>query len=109
MIEILFLQLHEKTVGFQISGHSDLNPNGEDLLCCAVSVLSENCINSIEQLAKDKPIRFALNEEEGFMHFQLSEPTYEAELLLKSFMVGIEGLREEYGKYLRIGSKEVEQ
>ena len=93
--------------GFQISGHSDYNPDGEDILCAAVSVLTTNCINSIEKFTQDKTDILAVNEEEGFVHFRLKTVSDESRLLLNSLVLGLQSLEESYGKFIQIQFEEV--
>ena len=95
-------------VGFQISGRSDYNPDGEDILCAAVSVLATNCVNSIEHLTPDEPQVLAVNEEEGFMHYRLKTVSDASRLLLDSLVLGLKSLEESYGEFIQIQFEEVE-
>ena len=94
-------------IGFQISGHSDYNPDGEDILCAAVSVLVINCINSIERFTEDETDILAVNEEEGFFHFRLKTLSEGSRLLLNSLVLGLQSLEESYGKFIQIQFEEV--
>ena len=103
MIEVLFYRKESGALkGFQISGHAGYGESGNDIVCAAVSALSENLVNSVEAFTGDKPESLAVNEEEGFLHFTLSEVSTETELLLKSFRLGIEIIQKEYPEYLQI-------
>ncbi len=89
--------------GFEISGHAGYAECGKDIICASVSVLAINTVNSIEQFTNDK---FELREspdESGYLYFYIKEPSYESELLLNSFIIGINAIYDNYGKkYLKI-------
>lgn len=89
--------------GFRSSGHAGFDDKGKDIVCAAVSVLVINTINSIEALTSDK---FDLNvdEENGFIEFRiLTQISKESILLLKSFILGIQGIVKDYGHdYIRL-------
>jgi hypothetical protein len=92
--------------GFQVSGHSTYNTHGEDILCSAVSVLTINCMNSVEALTEDEPLIQAVNEEEGFVHFRLKTISEGSRLLLRSWLLGMESIAETYGDYIQIEFEE---
>ncbi|MBO7364477.1 MAG: ribosomal-processing cysteine protease Prp [Lachnospiraceae bacterium] len=88
--------------GFRVSGHSGYRSAGQDIVCSAVSVLAVNTVNSIEAFTKDTFESLAVNEEEGFFFAELKEVSDASRLLLDSFFLGIEGICESYGKYVKI-------
>ena len=98
----LFQNSEGKLYGFQISGHSEYAKSGEDILCSAVSALTITTINAIEKLTEDKPEILALNEEEGFMRFELKSVSKESEILLEALKIGLTSIEESYGKYIQV-------
>ena len=106
-IEVLiYRDPEERVTGFQISGHSNYRRRGNDILCSAVSILAENTVNSIEVLTDDKPDILAVNEAEGFLHYRLKTVSEKSELILQSFVLGLQKIEEEYGRYITIGFTE---
>lgn len=101
MIRVSFYYDEDDNInGFCIKGHAGYGKAGEDIICSAVSVLSINTVNSIEELTKDK---FECKEEDGFLDFRLITISDSSILLLKSLKLGIEGIIEDYGKkFVRI-------
>ncbi len=91
----------EQIFGFRIAGHAGYDRYGRDIICAAVSALSINTINSIERFTTD---RFAVEQADGDLKFKLvTNEAPETQLLLKSFILGLESVRETYGdKYIRI-------
>jgi hypothetical protein len=102
MLITVYRDKDRRVKGFQISGHSDYNPSGEDILCASVSALAINCINSIEAFTEDTPEILAVNEEEGFMHFRLKETSEKSRLLLDSLVLGLKSIEGSYGNYIQI-------
>lgn len=92
----------------EFSGHALFAEYGKDILCAAVSVLALNTLNSIEALCEDKFISYE-NPEEGYLKAEFEEDlSSEANLLMKSLILGLDGLSEEYGKkFIRIIRQEV--
>ncbi|MGN6713552.1 hypothetical protein SAMN02745136_00186 [Anaerocolumna jejuensis DSM 15929] len=85
-----------KITGFRSTGHAGFAESGQDIVCAAVSALVINTVNSIETFTSDT---FDLKEEEGMIDFRIvSKPCNESTLLLNSLFLGINGIREDYGK-----------
>ena len=87
--------------GFHIEGHAMYADRGKDIVCSAVSVLAINTVNSIENLTDNRIL--AENAKSGALDVSFPEGLDEAgELLMQSFCLGLEGIQEEYGSYLKI-------
>ncbi len=83
---------------FECNGHAGYAEYGEDIVCAAVSVLTINTVNSIEKLTQDEIDVFE-SEEDGIIRVTFREvPSREADLLLKSFELGVTGIYDQYGK-----------
>lgn len=95
-------------IGFQTSGHAEYAQSGMDIICSAVSALTITAINSIEELT-DMEFKFQEDEEKGRMDYQLISPvSSEADLILRSMVIGLKGIEQQYGKkYLKVNTKEV--
>ncbi|MCR5404833.1 MAG: ribosomal-processing cysteine protease Prp [Butyrivibrio sp.] len=79
-------------------GHAGFAEYGEDIVCSAISVLTINTVNSLEKLTKDKFSLFT-DEKKGIIRMTFTNPVSgDAELLLKSFELGITSIYEQYGK-----------
>ena len=98
---VIYKNSGDDIFGFRISGHAGYDRYGRDIICAAVSALSINTINSIEKFTMD---RFAAEQSDGNLKFKLvTNNAPEPQLLLKSFILGLESIRETYGdRYIRI-------
>ncbi len=92
--------------GFSVVGHANYAENGKDIVCSAVSILSINTINSIENFTNDK---FVVNSEDGLITFSFTDNvSKESVLLLDSMILGFKTIKKEFGKkYIQILFKEV--
>lgn len=94
-------------LGFSCSGHAGYARAGEDIVCSAVSVLTINTINSISSFTD---ARFSLesHEESGHLEMLLETPVDAgAELLMKSLVLGLQGIQDNYQGYITLNFKEV--
>ena len=87
--------------GFVVKGHAGFDVSGQDIICAAVSVLTINCSNSIEKFCLDE---FTTRSDEGFLEFEITtQVTEEAQLLLSSLFLGLQGIEKDVGKkYLKV-------
>ena len=111
MTEIRFIRNSEhKFVGFICTGHAEFDEKGKDLVCCAISILTINAINSIEKVAK-KDAEVNEDEENGNLSIILKDdPDERTETIFRCLILGLKGIRAEYGgNYLRVIDKEEEQ
>ncbi len=92
--------------GFEASDHTGYADLGEDIVCAAVSVLTINCANSIEYLAKDK---VETEERDGYLSCRFPEGlSSEGILLMDSLVLGLESVERGYGKsYVDVKFEEV--
>ncbi len=89
-------------------GHAGYGKAGNDIVCCAISVLVINTINSIDELT-DTKLEVSSREDEGIIECLFPEsPDEGSRLLLDSMILGLESVALQYGKkYLKLKFKEV--
>ncbi len=98
MIQVIVKKQKENIIGFRVEGHSGYASHGSDIICSAVSILTINCINSVEEFSEDEFI-LDTNEEKGLIDFTLrTEPSKETALLLRSWEMGITQICQTYGE-----------
>ena len=103
-------------MGFTCMGHAgyakkSLFGKQPDILCSAISILTINTINSLEQLTGEKDnMKITTNEATGFMKCDFSVPITkpDSKVLLDAMVLGLTELSKEYGnKYLQVNFEEV--
>ena len=114
MITILFKNLvfdneidlsNRKNIYLEISGHSDLNKKGNDILCSAISVLSQTFILTVDRILK---IKQQIDRDDGFLSTLMSLEELTADdkaklkLLIESLLIGFLEIKGEYPDKIKI-------
>ena len=108
MTEVVLLMSKGKYKGFSLSGHAEYARFGKDIVCAAVSMLTNNVFNSIERLTEDEFTGYADEKKAEFSLNFVDEPSHDANLLVDSFRLGIESIADAYGsKYVSVKIQEV--
>ncbi|MDF2887857.1 MAG: hypothetical protein K0R23_2242 [Lacrimispora sp.] len=107
----VFVDSEQRYTGIDMLGHAGLaddHQDGQELVCSAVSALTFNMVNSVEQFTEDS---FEVNQEEETGSFQFrftSDISSGSKLLMNSLIFGLQDIEEEYGEpYIKIRFKEV--
>lgn len=86
--------------GITVSGHAGYGIKGSDIVCAAISTLTETLVESLYQLSLTdiEDVRG-----DGMIRIRFkSEPTDTAELLIGSFFIGCEGVADTYPNHVRV-------
>jgi hypothetical protein len=105
MIDVLILRNRAQDItGFKVSGHALFAEAGNDIICSAVSMLTINTVNAIEQFLPDEPMVVSIDRKKGFIEARLMEkPTERSEILLRTFHLGMVSIEEQYGRqYVKV-------
>ena len=94
--------------GFDCLGHAGYAEEGEDIVCAGISALVINTINSLGVYTKEK-FSTDSDEETGMIRLRFDAPTgHDADLLMKSMVLGLQGIQNTYGNdYIILTFKEV--
>ena len=88
--------------GYKVSGHAGFAAAGEDIVCGAVSVLTQTPILGLEQHLKCQP-SYHVDEEDGILEVNLNNtPNELTQAILATMEYGLLGVAEQYPKYVRI-------
>mgnify|MGYP001768345737 CR=1 FL=1 len=114
MVTVSMLQQGGRTVGFISTGHANHGEAGEDIVCSAISALTQTCCLGLIQvvgLKEGKELVYSIDEDEG-IHCVLADDTHgeqldRAELLFLTMEAGLRAIQESYRKSLKIRHREV--
>ena len=108
MIQITFYKKADESLkGFQVLGHADSVEEGADLVCCAVSVLTINVLNSLEKFT-DADYEVTEHEQMGLIQLTFrGDPGADAQLLVQSYALGGESVASQYFDWLQVIYREV--
>ena len=107
MVKITIYQnQNQQFVGFDCLGHAEY-ADDNDIVCAATSALVINCINSIESFT-EASFSCDSREEDGMIIFRLTEGFGDdAQLLLKSLILGLQDMESNYEEYIDVIFEEV--
>ncbi len=109
MINVIIKRDKDKVAKeIEIKGHAGYAEDGQDIICSAVSVLALNMANSVETFTDDH-FEGSVADDGGYFSFSFSgEISPESQLLMKSLILGLQNIREDYGaEYIKIRFREV--
>ncbi|MFT8610296.1 MAG: ribosomal-processing cysteine protease Prp [Liquorilactobacillus nagelii] len=98
MIKAVFFVRKKEIIGFEISGHANYAAKGSDIVCAAVSVLSESVANELSNTV--------VYQESG-LKVSLIPPTLGNKVLCKLLLDSLKEISEEYPKNLSVFVNEV--
>lgn len=82
-----------------LTGHAGYAPKGQDIVCAAVSALTENLKCSIERLTHSSVGFFDDRSHYEIVPYHLD---YAGTVLLSSYILGLSDIAETYPKYVQI-------
>lgn len=94
---------------FTVSGHAYADEVGRDLVCAAVSVLSQTIILGLYDIIN---VRAPYKIQEGYLTCSIPEGVSQKQrehinVLLETMLIGMKSIKESYHKYIDIHDKEV--
>ena len=114
MVTVTMLRRQGRTVGFNSTGHANCGEAGEDIVCSAISALTQTCYLGLVQvvgLKEGAQVAVSIDETKG-MTCVLAGDTRgkqqdRAELLFLTMEEGLRSIQESYRKSLKIRHREV--
>ena len=97
-----------KITGFEAKGHSGYADEGSDIVCSAISVLTQSAVMGLIDVAKI-PVEYSV--EDGSLSCNLpklnEEDRKKADMILETMLLGLRSIQEDYHGYLKITEREV--
>ena len=99
----------DRITGFRAKGHSGYAQRGEDIVCAAVSALTQTACMGLTELVKADAV---ISQKDGELRLEIPEGLEpekrdKAELLLRMMLMGLRSVEKDYSDYLKIIKKEV--
>ena len=97
-------------LGYRANGHSGYAEAGADIVCAAISALTQTTLNGLKNVLK-APVMFDQDDDGAFIEAILTPEASEdqirqAQLLLVTLLEGLQAIQREYPRNLRIIFKE---
>ncbi len=96
----------EPVYGFHITGHSDVNPDGPEVICAGVSSAAYMTANLITEVIGIQP---ELTAEDGDMYLKLKteQEARRCDDVMQGLKLHLSSLAEQYPKYIKVTYSEV--
>ncbi len=99
MTTIKFFKEKENFTGFECSGHTGYSHQGEDILCSAISALTQSaCLGILKVLN----LKANFVKEDGFLKIEILENCESAQILLNTLKISLEDIKKGNEKYIQI-------
>ena len=97
-------------IGYTACGHSGYAEAGADIVCAAISALTQTMLNGLKNVLK-APVMFDQDDDGAFIEAILTpeasdEQIQQAQLLLVTLLEGLQAIQRSYPRNLRIIFKE---
>lgn len=97
MISVTIYETDHQYCGFLCKGHAGYAEEGYDIICSAVSALTVNTIQSLEQFTEDG-MEVEQAQDGGYLKLNLTGTlSKEADVLMKSLVLGLQTIEANYG------------
>ncbi len=106
MTNIKLLKKNNDIVSFEISGHTGYADSGKDIVCSAVSAISQSACLGIIKVLKINAI-INKNDKKGYLKLQLPKninknDLEKAQIILKTMQISLQDLLCDYGNYIKM-------
>lgn len=95
MIKICIETDGYKFIGYNIFGHANFAPKGKDIVCSAVSSITQTALLGLKELLK-KDIEF--EQDNGLLRVQINNPDKDSNLVLETMLLGLKEIEKIYPK-----------
>ena len=109
MINIVIKNNNQNIVSIEVKGHSGYAVEGKDIVCSAVSTLTESLINGLEHEVGIKNCHI-INEEVPYLKVELpvglnKSQDHDSQLLMRTTVNALKNIRDSYKKFINIKEK----
>ncbi len=95
-----------KLTGYRAEGHTGYAEQGSDIVCAAVSALTQSTLNGLRSVLK-APVMYEVDDQSAFLEARLApeatqEQLEQAQLLLVTLLEGLQAIAKGYPRNVRI-------
>lgn len=101
MIKICIETDGYKFIGYNIFGHANFAPKGKDIVCSAVSSITQTTLLGLNEILK-KDINFEQDISLGILKVMINNPDRDSDLIMKTMTLALERLEKIYPKNISV-------
>ena len=104
---VTFYRRHDgKLTGYRAEGHAGYAESGSDIVCAAISALTQSTLNGLKSVLK-APVMYEVDDQSAFVEVRLApeatlEQVEQAQLLLVTLLEGLQAIASGYPRNVRI-------
>ena len=92
--------------GYRVQGHAGYAEAGSDIVCAAVSALTQSTLNGLQSVLK-VPVMFDIDDQAALLEARLTPEATEAQvaqaqILLRTLLEGLQAIERSYPRNVRI-------
>lgn len=106
MTNIIFSRKNGKIIRFKISGHTGKAEFGKDILCSAISSVSQSALVGVTEILKIEPKILKIHD--GYMEFELKNEDFDnqsVQLLLETCLKSLKEIVKNDKKFVKLEEK----
>lgn len=109
MIYVKIFRRGQFVRGFSVTGHSNFRPKGPDIVCSAVSALSQTAVGALIEVAGATP---HWSMADGLLECRLpsdldGKVLEDGQLVLATIILGIDNIAQQYPRHVSVSYEEV--
>ena len=109
MVKIRIFRDDQFILGFSVSGHADFSARGSDIVCSAISALSQTALLALEQVAGVEP---QSTRKDGLLECRVPADIDQGrfmtcQVIFKTILTGIDNIAGQYPDFIKVCSGEV--
>ena len=96
-------------ISYEMSGHADFAPHGEDIVCAGASILGYTALRSLLEVVKvdESSLSYKVDNDKGYLKVSLGSETKgnkesQVQIVLGTYEIGIKSMIESYPKYITL-------
>lgn len=101
MIKIIIKTDEDKIIGYNVFGHANFAPKGKDIVCSAVSSITQAAILGLNEVLK-KNIIFEQDISLGFLKVMVNNPDKDSDLIIRTMALALERLEKIYPQNISV-------
>lgn len=101
MIKIIIKTDEDKIIGYNVFGHANFAPKGKDIVCSAVSSITQTALLGLKELLK-KDIEFEQDISLGFLKVMINNPDKDSDLIIRTMALALERLEKIYPQNISV-------
>ncbi|MCT8978256.1 ribosomal-processing cysteine protease Prp [Clostridium sp. CX1] len=108
MVDVVFSKKACGLVSVSLKGHAESVDEGYDLVCSAVSAISQTMLIGILEVLKFQ-VDYSIDD--GFLSFSLENLSHknikDCQVLMETMLLGLKSVETSYGEYINVKVEEV--